>query len=166
MIAGLFLFVLTASAQYAQLSSSSSAPSAGAVVFDQIDLISNVDFTSGESCVNVEQTGAYFVVAAPQVGAANGHYTFDCWLRLNGAEIANSNVRLVANPQHKDVIITQGIVELEEGDCLEVMTSGNAVIEAIPVPGEPLVPSIIFSMFKVEGGKPGKGKGKKKGEKA
>ena len=52
----------------------------------------------------------------------------------------------------KDVIISQGILPLAAGDVLEVMMSANnpeanMCIEAIQPAGEPLVPSIIFSMM-------------------
>ena len=53
----------------------------------------------------------------------------------------------------KDVIISQGIVPMEAGDALEVLMSANnpeaaMCIEAIQPSGEPLLPSIIFSMIK------------------
>ena len=53
----------------------------------------------------------------------------------------------------KDVIISQGIIPLAVGDGVEVMMSANnpeaaMCIEAIQPAGEPLVPSIIFSMIK------------------
>ena len=78
-----------------------------------------------------------------------------CWLRVNGSDVSNSNVQLCqdAGSKAKDVIISQGIVPLEENDVLEVMMSANnpeaeLCIEAIQPEGEPLVPSIIFSMIK------------------
>ncbi len=80
---------------------------------------------------------------------------FDLWLRVNGKDVANSNVQLCqdADSMAKDVIISQGIVPLKAGDVLEVMMSANnpkanMCIEAIQPAGEPLVPSIIFSMIK------------------
>ena len=53
----------------------------------------------------------------------------------------------------KDVIISQGIAPMEAGDTLEVLMSANhpeaaMCIEAIQPSGEPLLPSIIFSMIK------------------
>ena len=76
---------------------------------------------------------------------------FDLWLRVNGVDVANSNVQLCQDEgsMAKDVIISQGIVPLSEGDTVEVMMSANnpeasMCIEAIEPPGEPLVPSIIF----------------------
>ena len=69
-------------------------------------------------------------------------------------DVANSNVQLCqdAGSMAKDVIISQGIAPLAAGDVLEVMMSANnpkanMCIEAIQPTGEPLVPSIIFSMI-------------------
>ena len=80
---------------------------------------------------------------------------FDLWLRVNGADVANSNVQLCQDEgsRAKDVIISQGIVPMEAGDTLEVLMSANhpeaaMCIEAIQPSGEPLEPSIIFSMIK------------------
>ena len=99
----------------------------------------------------------YLIVAAPQVGreGAGPYGCFDLWLRVNGADVANSNVQLCEDEgsRAKDVIISQGIVPMEAGDTLEVLMSANnpeaaMCIEAIQPSGEPLVPSIIFSMIK------------------
>ena len=63
---------------------------------------------------------------------------FDLWLRVNGTDVANSNVQLCQDEgsMAKDVIISQGIVPLEAGDVVEVMMSAgnpeaNMCIEAI-----------------------------------
>ena len=101
------------------------------------------------------------VVAMDIIDAADGREgagplgCFDLWLRVNGADVANSNVQLCqdAGSMAKDVIISQGIVPMNAGDVLEVMMSANnpeaaMCIEAIQPAGEPLVPAIIFSMIK------------------
>ena len=48
-------------------------------------------------------------------------------LRMNGTDVANSNVQLCQDEgsRAKDVIISQGIVPMEEGDTLEVMMSAS-----------------------------------------
>ena len=106
--------------------------------------------------VTVGKAGAYLIVAAPQVGREGGgpYGCFDLWLRINGADVANSNVQLCQDEgsMAKDVIISQGIVPMAAGDVLEVMMSAsnpdaNMCIEAIQPAGEPLVPAIIFSMI-------------------
>ena len=160
----LALVILVASAsvanaaQYLQASSSvtqcpGNAPTL--VEMDIIDAANGVDMANNQITVN--EAGPYLIVAAPQVGREGGgpYGCFDLWLRINGADVANSNVQLCQDEgsMAKDVIISQGIVPMEAGDALEVMMSAsnpdaNICIEAIQPAGEPLVPAIIFSMIK------------------
>ena len=160
----LTLAVLVASAsvanaaQYLQASSTvtqcpGTAPEV--VAMDIIDAANGVDMANNQ--ITVSEAGPYLIVAAPQVGREGGgpYGCFDLWLRINGADVANSNVQLCQDEgsMAKDVIISQGIVPMEAGDMLEVMMSAsnpeaNICIEAIQPAGEPLVPAIIFSMIK------------------
>ena len=124
----------------------------------QIDITDAADgIAMADNKITVSEAGPYLVVAAPQVGreGAGPLGCFDLWLRVNGSDVANSNVQLCqdAGSMAKDVIVSQGIVPLAAGDVLEVMMSANnpeaeMCIEAIQPAGEPLVPSIIFSMIK------------------
>ena len=158
------LFVLLASVsmakadQYLQASSTITQCPGMAPEVVKMDL---TDAASGiammDNKVTVSEAGPYLIVAAPQVGreGAGPLGCFDLWLRVNGSDVANSNVQLCqdAGSRAKDVIISQGIVPMAAGDVLEVMMSANnpeakMCIEAIQPPGEPLVPSIIFSMIK------------------
>ena len=125
------------------------------VAMDIIDAAKGIDMANNQ--VTVSKAGAYLIVAAPQVGREGGgpYGCFDLWLRINGADVANSNVQLCQDEgsMAKDVIISQGIVPMAAGDMLEVMMSAsnpeaNICIEAIQPAGEPLVPAIIFSMIK------------------
>ena len=127
------------------------------VIIDNIDEASGIDNqNSGE--FKVADGGAYFVMAAPQVGrkAQGPLANFRCWIEVNGSNVANSDVLLdLGSGEIKDVIVCQGIVSLSAGDVVTVMAETNTAdagvaMEAIqPTPQEPLVPSIIFSMFKV-----------------
>ena len=145
-------------AQYLQASSSVTqcpgmAPEV--VAMDIIDAANGIDMANNQ--VTVGEAGPYLIVAAPQVGReGTGPYgCFDLWLRINGADVANSNVQLCQDEgsMAKDVIISQGIVPMAAGDALEVMMSAsnpeaNICIEAIQPAGELLVPAIIFSIIK------------------
>ena len=145
-------------AQYLQASSSVTQCPGKAPTLVEMDI---VDAANGIALANnqvtVGEAGPYLIVAAPQVGRDGGgpYGCFDLWLRINGADVANSNVQLCQDEgsMAKDVIISQGIVPMEAGDVLEVMMSAsdpeaNICIEAIQPAGEPLVPAIIFSMIK------------------
>jgi len=145
-------------AQYLQASSSvtqcpGTAPEV--VAMDIVDAANGIDMANNQ--ITIGEAGPYLIVAAPQVGREGGgpYGCFDLWLRINGADVANSNVQLCQDEgsMAKDVIISQGIVPMEAGDMLEVMMSAsnpeaNICIEAIQPAGEPLVPAIIFSMIK------------------
>ncbi len=104
--------------------------------------------------IHIEKSGPYFIVAAPQTGTCTKFCPSyaDFWLRVNNKDVPNSNIRLqFATAATKDVIVLQAIVELKRGDLLNVLMSGNGdtFIEAIKPENEPLVPSIIFSLFKI-----------------
>jgi len=77
-------------------------------------------------------------------------------LRKNGTDIPNSNVRFVLNGNtHKDVIVNQTMMPFNRDDLINVMMSVEVAdeglgIEAIHPTGEPLIPSIIFSMHKIK----------------
>ena len=160
----LTLAVLVASAsvanaaQYLQASSSVTQCPGTAPTLVEMDIIDAAEgVTLANNQITVGEAGPYLIVAAPQVGReGSGPYgCFDLWLRINGADVANSNVQLCQDEgsMAKDVIISQGIVPMEAGDMLEVMMSAsnpeaNICIEAIQPAGEPLVPAIIFSMIK------------------
>lgn len=126
------------------------------VVIDQNDGYAKVELNNGN--VMVEKTGEYLIVAAPQVGRVgtglSGTVDFKCWLRVNGTDVGNSNVFMTLKPWTKDVIISQGIVSLNANDVVTVMMSASEndkglAIEAIQPTGEPLVPSIIFTMYMI-----------------
>ena len=145
-------------AQYLQASSSvTQCPGTEpeVVAMDITDAASGVAMVANQ--LTVSEGGAYLIVAAPQVGREGGgpYGCFDLWLRVNGTDVDNSNVQLCQDEgsMAKDVIISQGIVPLEADDVVGIMMSAsnpeaNICIEAIQPEGEPLVPSIIFSMIR------------------
>jgi len=97
------------------------------------------------------------VICAPQVGRLSGteNRYVDFWLRRNGTDLDDSNVRIVVgNKGSKDVIVNQTMMPFKAGDTLNVMMSVEVSdeglgIEAIKPDNEPLIPSIIFSMHKI-----------------
>lgn len=109
----------------------------------------------------VRRDGTYGVIAAPQAGRQGATGTpanFRCWLAVNGVPVPNSNVLMNMMPGGggtKDVIVSQGFLELKDGDLVTVvMATDNEVAhvgtEAIqPTPNEPLVPGIIYSMWEL-----------------
>ena len=124
------------------------------ITFNSIDAINGVDFHDDHPDeILIMEDGAYFIVAAPQIGAVDflaGSQIADYWIRVNGVNVGNSNVRYEDNSKYEDVIVCQGVYELMAGDIVQVIGSGdNSKTTAIEEPGEPLVPSIIFSMHMI-----------------
>jgi hypothetical protein len=93
-------------------------------------------------------------MAAPQVGYLNNE-GYDClriWSHVNGFDLANSNVEYCASPPDATVLIQQAAVCFEEGDVFSLRYStnkGNAAMVALYPKGEPMVPSIIFTGFRI-----------------
>jgi hypothetical protein len=128
------------------------------VLMDMVDANKGITLDRDGS-ITIKNSGVYVIIAAPQVGrAGKGSYgCFDLWLRVNDEDVDNSNVQLCNDKgsKAKDVIISQSILPLKAGDVVTLMMSTDhtvsyLAIEAIKPASEPLVPSIIFSMFMID----------------
>jgi hypothetical protein len=121
------------------------------VIMDSTDAAAG-GMANKDGVVTVAEDGAYFVVAAGQVGGKiKGSVRI--WMRLNGKDVDNSNTeQAILDPAFTTVLVCQGVMELKKGDKVEVMYSGSApglgLIVKKPA-GEPVVTSIIFSAFKL-----------------
>ena len=129
------------------------------VELNQNDSISGVEHSAeNPGTIRIADSGIYVLIAAPQVGRTTGNKPrfVDFWLRKNGADIQNSNVRVVIDGNtHKDVIVNQTMMPFNKDDLINIMMSVEVPdeglgIEAIHPTGEPLIPSIIFSMHKIK----------------
>ena len=107
--------------------------------------------------VTVKTAGAYFMVAAVQVGKDSGDAGdyMDVWIKQNGKDVDNSGCRqVIHDPKFTTVMVCQGIAECKAGDTFNVAIAASAAgkgigIKAIKPTGEPVIPSIIFSMYKI-----------------
>ncbi len=129
------------------------------VELNQNDSISGILHSAeNPGTINIVDSGIYVIIAAPQVGRTSGTKArfVDFWLRKNGTDIPNSNVRVViGEDSSKDVIVNQTMMPFNAGDLINIMMSVEVPdeglgIEAIHPTGEPLIPSIIFSMHKIK----------------
>jgi hypothetical protein len=108
--------------------------------------------TNKNGVVSVRADGAYFLMAAAQVGGKVPG-SVRLWFRVNGKDVANSNTeQVISDASFTAVLVSQGVQLLRNGDTIETVYSGSApglgLIVKKPA-GEPVVPSIIFSAFKV-----------------
>ncbi len=113
--------------------------------------------TTNTGDVIVNEAGAYLIVAAGQVGKTSGDTlcNVDLWLRQNGEDVANSNTRAsVISANDTVVLVSQAILPLNQNDTINAMISvsatdqGCGLINTTP-PGEPNIPSMIFSIAKI-----------------
>lgn len=113
--------------------------------------------SSNTADIIIQKKGTYMIIAAPQFGRTLGSQArfVNFWFRVNNVDVANTNVRGTLGFQtDTDVIITQIALSLNVNDVVNVMMSIEALsegigIKATTVAGEPLIPSIIFTMYKI-----------------
>jgi hypothetical protein len=148
---------------YAQLSSSmnQAASATGTLVkMDSNDALSGMDHDDkGKGAdVTIKEDGVYFMVAAIQVGKEKGDSDdyIDVWMKQNGKDVDNSGCRqALKDPKFTTVLVCQGVAECKAGDKFNVVISTNApdngvgIIKIAPK-GEPAIPSIIFSIYKIK----------------
>jgi len=148
---------------YAQLSSSmnQAAGATGTLVkMDSNDALGGIDHDDkGKGAdVTIKEEGVYFMVAAIQVGKEKGDSDdyIDVWMRQNGKDVDNSGCRQsIKDSKFTTVLVCQGIAECKAGDKFNVVISSNApsngvgIIKIAPK-GEPAIPSIIFSIYKIK----------------
>jgi len=150
---------------YAQLSDSTDqtppTTTPTLVKFDTQDAINGIGHDikkSGE--ISILEDGVYFVLAAGQVGRKSGSLLrfIDLWLRVNGKDLPNTTVRASAPASlfvgDTFVLIVQAALPLKKGDSLNVMQTVSAEHDGLGLivskpENEPLIPSIIFTIFKI-----------------
>ncbi len=148
---------------YAQITSTEDQRPSGTspelITMNQNDEISGIEHSAeNPGDIRIKEAGVYVVIAAPQVGRTSGteERYVDIWLRKNGKDISNSNVRnVVGTSKAKDVIVNQTMMSFDGDDVINVMMSVETAneglgIETIKPEGEPTIPSIIFSMHKIK----------------
>jgi hypothetical protein len=102
----------------------------------------------------VPEDGVYFVVAAGQIGTKSDvKGKVRLWLRQNGKDVDNSNCeQAILDSAYTTVLVSQGIGEFKKGDTIQPIFSGSmpglGIIVRKP-DGEAAVPSIIFSIYKI-----------------
>jgi len=117
------------------------------VKFNTNDFISGVKHNEENNPEDIEivSDGIYFIVAAGQVGRTSGSLLrfIDLWLSVNDRDVPNTYV-----------LVCQAVMPFKAGDIIKVMMSVSAINNGMgllttkPL-NEPVIPSIIFSMYRV-----------------
>ena len=145
---------------YAQLSSGvnqTGQAKPGLVTLDQVD--SAKEMVNDKGVVTIKKAGTYFVMAAGQAGRTTdgtkvgGNGRVRLWVRQNGKDVDNSNTELSIDGNYTAVLVCQGVMECKAGDKVELLQSSTAAglgMIASKPKGEPVVPSMILSIIKVD----------------
>lgn len=150
-------------AEYAQLSSlRSQIPSSiipHVIFMEHTDGINNLEVKDSGTKVVVKNSGTYFIVVAAQIGSTKENVNrggVDLWLVENDKPVANSNTRQsVQGEQPTAVLVSQSVMELKAGDTISAAYSVSDASEKVgliatpSITGEPAIPSVIFTMFKL-----------------
>jgi hypothetical protein len=119
--------------------------------------MNSTDATSGitndNGVVTVPEDGTYFLMAAGQVGGTAAG-SVKLWMRVNDADVGNSNtIQVIPDTTYTAVLVCQGLATLKKGDKVVAAFSSTAPNVGLVVTspeGEPVVPAIIFSAFRVD----------------
>jgi hypothetical protein len=121
------------------------------VTMNSTDASKNIKQDKG--VVTVNESGAFFFVAAAQVGGKTKGLV-RMWMKINGKDVDNSNTeQLITDPSFTAVLVCQGVAEVKRGDKITVMFSGSEAGVGLVVKkpaGEPVVPSIILSGWRID----------------
>jgi hypothetical protein len=121
------------------------------VTMNSTDASKNIKQDKG--VVTVNESGAFFLIAAAQVGGKTKGLV-RMWMRVNGKDVDNSNTeQIITDPSFTAVLVCQGVAELKRGDKVTVVFSGSEAGVGLVVKkpgGEPVVPSVIFSGWRID----------------
>ncbi len=152
-IVALLSFPVFAHTPFAQLSSDIDQvplnPPNNRVKMEMVDGLHQVGITQfpKHTEVKIKRRGLYMIIAAPQTTTGMG--CLNLWFQINGSDVDNSNVRVCqTHASDTDVIVSQGALCLKKHDVLTLGMSGIGIQSTKP-PEEPLIPSIIFTMFHI-----------------
>ena len=122
------------------------------VTMNSTDAAKGIKNDKGTIILN--ETGTYFTIVGVQVGSRGGTGLVRLWFQTNGKDADNSNCEQeVPTASYTTVMISQGVGEYKKGDKVNAMISGSAagigLVYKKPS-GEPAVPSVIFSAWKID----------------
>lgn len=144
---------------HAQLSSAvDQQPDADGEVFilELEDSVSGMGVFTDAAGTSLEvfDPGLYVTVFVPQVTSDGGKAKcYTAWTRLNGVDVTNSNIQWCSQAGGFNTLVQtqQAVACYAAGDVIEFMHSADApgiYADAITVPGQPLVPTAITSVWK------------------
>ena len=118
--------------------------------------VRGIDFENGD--LKIKQSGAYLVIACPQIGKLSGVIPrwIDFWVQVNGIDVPNSNIRcVIQDPAEKIAVMLNLVWSLNKKDIVNIMMAKETNvdglgIEAMQPVNEPTIPSIIVTIVQLD----------------
>lgn len=124
--------------------------------YNTLDMQKGFSFVPPGGVITIVENGTYVIICGGQVGETiNGNVVVDLWLRKNTTNIPNTGVRNeITSSTDAKVVICNAIVSAVVNDTITVYfsvdnTTKSAWLKAYAPVGEPVIPSIILTMFKI-----------------
>ena len=114
--------------------------------------------TSSVRLLKIKQSGAYLIIACPQIGKLSGVIPrwIDFWVRVNGIDVTNSNIRcVIQDPKEKIAVMLNLVWSLNKKDTVNIIMAKETNvdglgIEAMQPVNEPTIPSIIVTIVQLD----------------
>lgn len=100
----------------------------------------------------------YLIIACPQIGKTTGTIPrwIDFWVRVNGRDLPNSNIRcVIQDPAEKIAVMLNVVWGLNKKDIVNIIMTKETIvdglgIEAMQPVNEPTIPSIIVTIVQLD----------------
>ena len=123
------------------------------ITLDTNNVLVGISHTAGSGTITFPSAGVYLIIVTSEISQTTGSSkNVDIWLRLNGADIANSNRRNTVETSDSVQIIAQSyIIPISAGQHIEIFQSvdstvGSPGIYSFAPTGEPVIPSITVTV--------------------
>ena len=108
------------------------------------------------SRVTVNEAGDYIVFASLSVTASGAGKILDAWFRVNGSDVANSNIKVsIVNSNDQKLVTATAVLTLTAGQYVELVMSGDSTTLSLLAtaagtsPTRPVTPSVILTLDKL-----------------
>ena len=147
---------LSSSGHFAQLSSSvtqNPGIASKLVKFENVDQLDGLKVDSAREKITVKESGLYFIMANGRVGTSvvSIRGRAEIYLLRNGTQIPRTGASYISPGKIMTTnVISQTVLFLKKGDHISVgITSDSPIIGLIPSSGTQAIPSITFTMYKI-----------------
>lgn len=129
------------------------------VTFDTNIVTNKIAHSTGSfpARFTVNEAGKYLVTYAVTVTSSSANKSADTWIRINGTDVTNSNVKTsIISANDSKLVTAHIIVDMTAGQYIELIFNGNSVdvklvaVAAGVTPTRPVTPSARLIIEKIQ----------------